>query len=124
MVRMSIRVMIVDDAPFIREVLTHIIISGGLTVVAEAKDGTEVLPAARENQPDVVLMDIVMPSKSGIDATKELLAEFSNVKVIACSTLDQQLMVNKAIEAGCVDYITKPFDKEKVLRSIRRAAEA
>ena len=120
---MSIRVMIVDDAPFIREVLSHIMSSEGLEVVAEAKDGTEVLPAVRRAKPDVILMDIVMPAKSGIDATKEVLQEFPDIKVIACSTLDQQLMVNKAIEAGCVDYITKPFQKEKVVYSVRRAAE-
>ena len=115
--------MIVDDAPFIREVLSHIMSSEGLEVVAEAKDGTEVLPAVRRAKPDVILMDIVMPAKSGIDATKEVLQEFPDIKVIACSTLDQQLMVNKAIEAGCVDYITKPFQKEKVVHSVRRAAE-
>ncbi|NQZ02577.1 MAG: response regulator [Bdellovibrionales bacterium] len=115
--------MIVDDAPFIREVLSHIMSSEGLEVVAEAKDGTEVLPAVRRAKPDVILMDIVMPAKSGIDATKEVLQEFPDIKVIACSTLDQQLMVNKAIEAGCVDYITKPFQKEKVVYSVRRAAE-
>jgi|AVFP01.1.fsa_nt_gi two-component system chemotaxis response regulator CheY len=115
--------MIVDDAPFIREVLSHIVTSEGLQVVAEAKDGTEVLPAARQAKPDVILMDIVMPGKSGIDATKEVLAEFPDVKVVACSTLDQQLIVNKAIEAGCIDYITKPFEKAKVIASIKRAAE-
>ena len=118
---MSIRVVIADDAPFIREVLTALLVADGIEVVGEAKDGNEVLPVVNSTNPDVILMDIVMPHKSGIEATIEVLEHHPDVKVIACSTLDQNTMVNKAIEAGCVDYVVKPFEKEKIISAIRTA---
>ncbi len=119
---MAIKLVIVDDAPFIRDVLKHIFSNSDIEVVGEAQDGVEALEVVRAKHPHVVLMDIVMPKKSGIEATQEILKEFPHVRVIACSTIDQSNMVMRALEAGCCNYITKPFKAEDVAQAVRSAA--
>ncbi len=121
---MGIKLVIVDDAPFIREVLRHIFEMTEIEVIGEAQDGTEAVALARRLRPQIVLMDIVMPKMSGIEAAGEILKEFPGTKIIACSTLDQNNMVMRALEAGCCNYITKPFKSEEVLAAVRSAAEA
>jgi two-component system, chemotaxis family, chemotaxis protein CheY len=119
---MAIKLAIVDDAPFIREVLRHIFSNTEIEVVAEAQDGEEAIEAVKRAQPHVVLMDIVMPRKSGIEATQEILKIMPEVKIIACSTVDQNSMVMRALDAGCCNYITKPFTADEVLKAVRSAA--
>lgn len=118
---MGIRLVIVDDAPFIREVLRHIFAKSEIEVVGEAVDGEDAVAVVRRTQPEVVLMDIVMPRKSGIEATTELLKELPGLKIIACTTIDQNSMVMRALEAGCCHYLTKPFKAEQVLKAVRGA---
>jgi two-component system chemotaxis response regulator CheY len=120
---MAIKLVIVDDAPFIREVLRHIFAGSEVQVVGEAQDGVEAVETVRALTPDVVLMDVVMPRKSGIDATLEIMKELPNTRVIACSTVDQNAMVLRALDAGCCNYITKPFKAEEVLKAVRTAAQ-
>lgn len=115
---MGIKVLVVDDAPFIREVLCDICRSEGHTVVGEADNGKLAVELALSLKPDIVLMDLVMPIKSGIEATKEILKVNPDQKIIACSTLDQNTMIMKAIEAGCIHYIVKPFQKADVVRAL------
>lgn len=119
---MGIKLVIVDDAPFIREVLKHIFTGTEIIIVGEATDGEEAVAVVRKLKPVVVLMDIVMPRKSGIEATIEILKELPEVKVIACSTVDQNSMVLRALDAGCCNYIVKPFKAEDVLKAVRAAA--
>lgn len=120
---MSIKLVIVDDAPFIRDVLRHIFVNSTVEVVGEAADGVEALKVVRETKPDVILMDIVMPKKSGIEATADILKEFPETRVIACSTVDQDSMVMRALEAGCCNFITKPFTAEGVLHAVQSAVK-
>jgi DNA-binding NarL/FixJ family response regulator len=119
---MGITLVIVDDAPFIREVLRHIFLETEITVVGEAHDGEEALSVVRTHKPDVVLMDIVMPKKSGVEATAEIVKEFPNCRIVACSTIDQSSMVLRALDAGCCNYVTKPFQAADVLKAVRAAA--
>lgn len=119
---MSIKLVIVDDAPFIREVLRHIFAASEVTIVGEAADGEDAVAIVRETKPDVVLMDIVMPRKSGIEAAVEIVKDLPSVRVIACSTVDQNSMVMRALEAGCCNYVVKPFNAEDVLKAVRAAA--
>lgn len=118
---MAIKLVIVDDAPFIREVVRHIVHDSGIDVVGEAQDGVEAIEIVRSTRPTVVLMDLVMPRKSGIDAAREILSELPGVKVIACSTLDQETMVMKALDAGCCNYVVKPFKKDELIKVIKAA---
>ncbi len=115
---MSIKLVIVDDAPFIREVVRHVVQDSNIQVIGEAQDGAEAVEVVKKLQPHVVLMDLVMPRKSGIDATREILAIMPQVKIVACSTLDQETMVLKALEAGCCSYVVKPFKKDELLKAI------
>jgi len=118
---MKLKLVIVDDAPFIREILKHIFQNTEIDVIGEARDGQEAIDLITKLKPDAVLMDIVMPIKSGIEATHEILQVLPTVKIIACSTVDQNTMVMRAIEAGCCDYLTKPFKAQDVLSIVRKA---
>jgi two-component system chemotaxis response regulator CheY len=120
---MGIKLVIVDDAPFIREVLRHIFHGSEVNVVGEARDGHEAVEIVKETQPDVVLMDIVMPRKSGIEATMEILKDLPATRIIACSTVDQNSMVLKALDAGCCNYLVKPFKAEDVKSAVIKAAQ-
>lgn len=119
---MTIKLVIVDDAPFIREVLRHIFTGNEVEVIGEARDGQEAVEMCRKLRPQVVLMDIVMPRKSGIEATIEIMKELPETRIVACSTVDQNSMVLRALDAGCVNYIIKPFKAEDVLSAVRDAA--
>ncbi|MBX3020624.1 MAG: response regulator [Bdellovibrionales bacterium] len=119
---MAIKLVIVDDAPFIREVLRHIFVGPEFQVIGEARDGQEAVEICQRLRPQVVLMDIVMPRMSGIEATMEILKELPETRVVACSTVDQNSMVLRALDAGCCNYVIKPFKAEDVLSAVRAAA--
>lgn len=114
-----VKLLVADDAPFIREIVKHVVEKGGISLVAEAIDGEDAVFLAKKFQPDVVLMDIIMPRKSGIEATREILAILPETRVIAFSTADQETMVMRALEAGCCSFLVKPFKGEELLRAIR-----
>lgn len=112
------RILIVDDAAFVREVLTQILSKHKFEVAGEAQDGEEAVQKTLELKPDLVIMDIVMPKKSGIQATIEILAVNPKQKILACSTEGSDAMVVKALEAGCLDFILKPFKIENLISTI------
>src|SRR5476649_2161908 len=118
-----LRVLVVDDAPFIRDILRHILQRAGHEVVGEAEDGNQAVTTALDKKPDLIIMDIVMPNKSGIQATKEILEILPKTKVIACSTIDQENMMMKAMESGAVEFIHKPFHAMDVIKIINRVFE-
>lgn len=120
--KMSVRILVADDAAFIREVLTQIIAKAGFELVGEASDGAEAIEIALREKPDVIIMDIVMPNKSGIQATQEILEKLPRTRIIACTTEGQESMVFKALEAGCCDYVTKPFKVQQIIDLIRNSA--
>lgn len=119
---MEKKLVIVDDAPFIREVVRHIIDVSEFSVIGEAENGQQAVDMVAELQPNIVLMDIVMPVRSGIDATEEIVKRFPHIKVIACSTEGQETMVMRAIEAGCSNFVVKPFTAQQLLSALRAAA--
>jgi len=119
---MSLKVLIVDDASFMRTMLKDILTSGGFDLAGEATDGNEAVQKYKELKPDVVTMDIVMPLKSGIDAVKEIIALNKDARIIMCSALGQESLVLEAINAGAKDYIIKPFDPDKVIEMVKKVA--
>ena len=114
------RVLIVDDALFMRNTLRDIFTSAGFSVVGEADDGVQAVSLFRELKPDLVTMDIVMPYKSGIYATREIVQIDPSGVVVMCSALGQESLVMEAIEAGATDFIVKPFRPEDVLAVVRK----
>ncbi len=114
------RVLIVDDALFMRNLLRDIFLSAGWEIAGEAADGKEALQKYRELHPNLVTMDIVMPLRSGIEALQDITAEDPDAVVIMCSALGQESMVMEAIQNGAKDFIVKPFQQEQVLEVVRR----
>lgn len=120
---MSYRVLIADDAAFMREMLREIVERGGYEVVAEASDGEEALERYREYNPDVVTLDIVMPRKSGLEALRDLVAAHPGARVVMCSALGQETLVMEALESGASEYIVKPFKPDQVLQALGKAVQ-
>lgn len=117
---MALRVMIVDDALFMRNMLKDIFVRAGYEVVAEAEDGEVAIERYSEVKPDLVTMDIVMPRKSGIEALQVIMASDPDARVIMVSALGQDSLVLEAVESGAKDFIVKPFKEEKVLEIVKR----
>ncbi len=115
-------ILVVDDAPFIRELILHIVEKEGWSVVGEAENGKQAVTMATEKNPDIIIMDLIMPEMSGLDATREILSQNPKFKIIACSTVNDQNLIMRALDAGCVNYITKPFDRDKIVSVIKSAS--
>lgn len=117
---MSKRVLVVDDSVFMRDIIKDIFAAGGFAVVGEAGNGVEAVERYKELKPDLVTMDLVMPYRNGIDATREILRGDPKAVVVMCSALGQETMVMEAIEAGAVDFIVKPPRAEDVLAVVKK----
>ncbi|MCQ5455352.1 response regulator [Bacillus paralicheniformis] len=113
------RVLIVDDAKFMRDKIREILETEDLQVAGEAGNGEEAILLYQELQPDLVIMDITMPVKNGIEALKDMIQLNPKVKVIMCTAMRQKRIVVEAIEAGAKDFIVKPFEETKVVEAIR-----
>jgi two-component system chemotaxis response regulator CheY len=117
------RVLVADDASFMRQMIRDIIDQEGFEIVGEAADGVEVVEKFTELHPDLVMMDIVMPKRSGIDAVKAIMEIAPKASVVMCSALGQETLVMEAIQAGAKDFIVKPFKPESVLTTLRKVLE-
>lgn len=114
------RILIADDAAFMRTILKGILQRNGYEIVGEATNGNEAIRMYANLKPDVVTMDMTMPELSGTDALKEIVKQDPNAKVIMCSAMGQQIMVVEAIQAGAKDFIVKPFSEERILEALER----
>jgi two-component system, chemotaxis family, chemotaxis protein CheY len=115
------RVLVVDDAIFMRNKIKSILEEAGYEIIGEASNGREAVERFQVLKPDLTTMDVVMPFKTGIEATKEILKLDGRAIVIMCSALGQEALVLQAIEAGAVDYLIKPFRPEDVLEVVGKA---
>lgn len=114
------KILVVDDAIFMRRMISDILKNGGHEVVAEATNGKESLEQYKKVKPDIVTMDIIMPEMGGIEAVKEIIKEDKNAKILMVSAMGQQQLVVEAIQAGAKDFIVKPFEPSRVLSAIDR----
>jgi two-component system chemotaxis response regulator CheY len=115
---MAKRVLVVDDAAFMRMMLKDILKSGGYEIVGEAGDGKEALDAYQTLKPDFVTMDIVMPNMGGLDALRALRETDPNAAVIMVSAMGQDALVQEATDAGARGFIVKPFRPQAVLETV------
>jgi len=117
------RILVADDASFMRQMIREILESEGHEVVAEASDGIEAIDQFKNHHPDVVTMDIVMPRRSGIDAVKAILEFDPSARVVMCSALGQETLVTEALQAGAHDFIVKPFKPDSVISTLKKVLE-
>ncbi|MDX8362242.1 MULTISPECIES: response regulator [Bacillaceae] len=117
---MSHKILIVDDAAFMRMMIKDILTKNGFDVVGEAADGVQAIEKYKEFQPDLVTLDITMPELDGISVLKEIRKINPNAKIVMCSAMGQQAMVIDAIQAGAKDFIVKPFQAERVIEAINK----
>ncbi len=112
------KILVADDAAFVRLTLRQILEGAGHMVVAEAADGDEAYELYKETHPDVILMDITMPDCTGIEGLKKIRQFDPKAKCIICSAMGQQTLVVEAMQCGAKDFIVKPFRPERVLESV------
>lgn len=120
---MGKKVLIVDDAAFMRMMIRDILERHGYEVVGEAENGEQAVEMYKKLRPDLVTMDITMPEMDGITAVKEIMKFDPKAKIIMSSAMGQQAMVIDAIQAGARDFIVKPFQPERVLEAVTKVLE-
>lgn len=117
------KILIVDDAVFMRKMLSDILTKDGHQVVGEAENAKEAVNLYKKLKPDVVTLDIIMPEIDGVDAAKAIkaiVAEDPNAKILMVSAMGQQEMVVESIQAGAKDFIVKPFQPSNVASAVKR----
>ncbi|WP_436901726.1 chemotaxis protein CheY [Halovenus halobia] len=112
------KVLIADDSEFMRNLLREIL-EENHTIVGEVENGVEAVEVFKEEQPDLVMMDIVMPIRDGIEATDEIKNTDPSANVIMCTSVGQEEKMKEAVKAGADGYITKPFQKPSVMEAIQ-----
>lgn len=116
-----VRVLVTDDAAFMRMQLKDNLTKLGHEVVGEAENGRDAVEKYQELTPDLITMDITMPEMNGVEAVREIKKLNSSVKIIMCSAMGQQGMVVDAIQAGACDFIVKPFSHDRIKEAMEKA---
>ena len=114
------KVLIVDDAAFMRISIKNMLTKNGYEVIGEAENGAIGVEMYKELKPDIVTMDITMPEMSGLDALKEIIKTDAQAKVVMVSAMGQEAMVREAIVSGAKGFIVKPFKEEGILAAIKK----
>lgn len=117
---MAKRILICDDAAFMRMMIKDILTKNGYEIAGEAENGLKAVEKYAETKPDLVMMDITMPDMDGIEALKKIRASDANAKIVMCSAMGQQAMVIDSIQAGAKDFIVKPFQADRVLEAVQK----
>jgi two-component system chemotaxis response regulator CheY len=120
----SLRVLICDDTMFMRTVIAKMVQDGGHEVVGEAGSGDEAVARYAELKPDVVTMDVVMPDVGGIEAVKRIVEADPKARIVMCSAMGQEKLIEQAMQAGAARYVVKPFDASKLLGALEDAASS
>lgn len=117
---MKLRVLVVDDAIFMRRMISDILVENGMEIVGEADTGAKAIERYKELRPDLVTMDIIMPEMNGIDAVRKIVEHDAQARIVMCSALGQQALVQDAIAAGAKDFLIKPFNSARVVEVIAK----
>lgn len=114
------RILIVDDAKFMRMILRSILEKAGHTIVGEGNNGAVGFKLYKELKPDLVLLDVTMPEVDGIECVRQIKGYDKDAKIIMCSAMGQKSMIMDSISAGATDFIVKPFQADRVLSVIAK----
>lgn len=112
------KILVVDDAAFMRKVIKDTLSKSGYTELFDAVDGVDAVDKYSEIHPDLVIMDITMPNMDGLEALKAIRAKDGNANVVMCSAMGQESMVIDAVRSGAKDFIVKPFKADRVLKTV------
>jgi len=115
------RVLVVDDAAFMRKMLGDVLSKAGHEVIGEGANGNDAVERFQELRPDIMTLDITMPEKDGLTALREILTLEPAAKIVMCSALGQESKVLEAIKAGAKDFVVKPFQPDRVIDAIGKA---
>jgi len=114
------KILIVDDAGFMRKMVQTHLSKAGYTDFIEGEDGQRAIDIYKEQKPDLIIMDITMPNVDGIEALRQIKAFDSDAKIIMCSAMGQEAMVMEAIKLGALDFIVKPFKAERIIQTVNK----
>ncbi|MDD3643471.1 MAG: response regulator [Candidatus Krumholzibacteria bacterium] len=117
---MKARVLVVDDAIFMRKMISDILEGHGMEIVGEADNGQLAVEKYKELKPDLVTMDIIMPEMNGIDSVRQIIEADSQARIVMCSALGQQALVQDALAAGAKDFLIKPFNPSRVIEVVTK----
>ena len=117
------RIMIVDDAAFMRMMIKENLKKTGFSDFVEAGNGEEAVSMFAETKPDLVLLDITMPVKDGLTALQEIRANDASARIIMCSAMGQESMVIEAVKMGALDFFVKPFKPERLVQTVKNVLE-
>lgn len=120
---MSKKIMLVDDAAFMRMMIKNTLQQNGYTEIVEAENGERAISVYSSEKPDLILMDITMPIMDGLEALKNLKEMDSSVKVVMCSAMGQEAMVVEALKLGAKDFIVKPFKPDRIMKTVHSILE-
>lgn len=115
---MAKKILLVDDAAFMRKVIKDTLTKAGYSEIYEAVDGADAVAKYSEIQPDLVMMDITMPNMDGLEALKTIRAKDGNANIVMCTAMGQESMVMDAIRSGAKDFIVKPFKEDRILKTV------
>lgn len=117
---MDKKILLVDDAAFMRMMIKDALQKSGYTNIIEAADGEIACTVYSAEKPDLVIMDITMPNKTGIEALRDIKVMDPTAKVVMCSAMGQESMVVEAIKLGALDFIVKPFKPDRILQTVTK----
>jgi len=120
---MGPRILVVDDAAFMRMIIKDILSKNEFDVVGEGENGLQAIELYGTLKPDLLLMDITMPQMDGIEALKKIMEANPSAKIVMCSAMGQQSMVIDAIKAGAKDFIVKPFQADRILEAVKKVLD-
>ncbi len=112
------KILLADDAAFMRKVIKDTLSKNGFTDLYEAVDGADAVQKYEEVHPDLVILDITMPNMDGLEALKAIRARNSGANVVMCSAMGQEAMVIDAIQSGAKDFIVKPFKADRIMKTV------
>lgn len=112
------KILLVDDAAFMRKVIRDTLSQNGYTDLYEAVDGNDAVEKYVELNPDLIILDITMPNMNGLEALKEIRKINGSANVVMCSAMGQESMVIDAIQSGAKDFIVKPFKADRILKTV------
>ncbi len=117
---MSLRVLVVDDAAFMRHMIKTLLTGLGHEIIGEAGDGVEACQKFDELTPDLVTLDLIMPKKGGLEALKDIRTKHPQARIIVISAVEQRAPLMEALRLGATDYLVKPFEKDRVVEALGR----